>query len=74
MMKWTLVGKLIDVGDLPAGRGIVVEVGDKIITITGLEKAMVSWLAPSYGEDIAIGFNSADEVKRISSPTSPTHE
>lgn len=79
MMKWTLIGKLIDVGDLPTGTGFVMEVGDKTVTVTGLDQSMVQWLAKSYGENIGIGFDSNEDLKRRSagdangSPVVETH-
>lgn len=71
MMKWTLVGKLIDVGDLPSGRGCVMEVGGKSVTVTGLDHSMVQWLAKSYGKNIGLGFDSNEELKRLSAGSSP---
>jgi hypothetical protein len=66
MMKWTLIGELIEVGDLPTGTGFVMQVGDKTITVTGLDRAMVQWLAKSYGKDIGIGFDGNEDLKRRS--------
>ena len=71
MMKWTLVGKLIDVGNLPTGTGFVMEVGDKMITVTGLDHGMVQWLAKSYGKDIGLGFDSNEDLKRRSAGPPP---
>lgn len=70
-MKWTLIGKLVEVGDLPGGTGFVMEVGDKSITVTGLDDGMVKWLAKSYGRDIGLGFDSNDELKRLRAGSPP---
>lgn len=70
-IDFTFAGKLVDIGDLDDGCGIVLAVGDRTITVTGLAMHEVRALAQCFGETLGLRIQRAEKETPAAPMTRP---